>query len=234
MGVLRRPELRVIDADFSDAVLQWITRAVQKDFAFGYAVHRDVRAAERGFDTDILNVPCRHALQPHRLPDAGDGGVPHAAALFLLLAPGQDMPVQLAAYLHFQRVFCLQAFCDVEGKGLVAAGMFPDAAAVEKDLRKLVYCAEVQQYPAAHEALRQDEFLPVEKGMALGKVLPDAGQDSFRRKGYADFPVIEGFAVRRCAEIPLSVQIEEGSSAQQGAGIFRPRLAGERACFGGQ
>ena len=71
------------------------------------------------------------------------------------------MGLQPVGHADEQDVFLPQGVRNVEGEGLIAAGMRAERRTVQPDLRDLIRRAEVQQHAPPHKAHRQEEAAPV-------------------------------------------------------------------------
>ena len=112
-----------------------------------------VRGQAQGTD-----VVVRCTLQPHRLPDAGLGGVPDAAPVRALLAEGVDTALRVVGDGHSQPVFPGdQGAGNVQGEGQIAPLMAAHRPVVHQHPAALVHRTEVQQHPVPAKALRQGE-----------------------------------------------------------------------------
>ena len=124
------------------------------------------------FHPKLPNIGFRHAFQPHRLPDAADGGIPHSAALHHLLSIGEGRVPQIVPTADGQHILLLQSMGDITGKGqiapLVAAHLLP----IDEHLRGLVRRPEVQQNPAPAEILRQGKAAAIPQSRPLREMLP--------------------------------------------------------------
>ena len=113
-------------------------------------LHGDGSGVDVGGGEHARDVRAGHRLQPHRLPDAGDGAVPdgvrvqHLLSARLLTAVG-GIP---DAHDELLRTIAVHGVGDVEGEGVVAAAMLADPGTVHPDGGVPVHRAEMQQQPA--------------------------------------------------------------------------------------
>ena len=86
--------------------------------------HIQYRFFQVAGEVQPLYVPFRYAFQPDRLPQAGNGGVPHSAGFFYLFAAGQHPAPQIVPGPKDQLVFAGQHCSgDVKGGCIIAAGV---------------------------------------------------------------------------------------------------------------
>ena len=136
--------------------------------------HREL-ADERGGD----------GLDPHGLPDAGDGGVPDAVGIEHLLAARIEGGIGGVPDGHDQllrRGAGLQCAGDVEGERIVAAFVPADRMAVDEDLRLPVHRAEVQQHMRAAR-VRNGEGAAVPEALVRSDGALDARERRFHGVG---------------------------------------------------
>ena len=202
--------------------------------------HRYLRARRRGGldvpvqplsvkvrrQPDALHIVLRHALQPHRLPDAAGGGVPDAAPLAALLAHAVHTALRVVGDGHGQPVLTLrQQRRDVEAErqitALVAARLLP----VHQHAAALIHRAEVQQHPLPPEPLRQGEHPLVPQRLAASQLKAAAGQQALRREGHQNFPGIAVGVVVPVLHrvVPQAVEAQIAAAHQLGPGILRQR-----------
>ena len=234
IGVLRRPEAGRLQRQRRAAprkgLLQHALRRPDAHDALLYALRKQADAVSLRFSADRADILLRHALQPDGLPQTGYRRIPHSAAPASLLAVGQNVGLKPVGHADKQDVFLLQGVRNVEGKGLIAAGMRAERRTVQPDLRDLIRRAEVQQHAPPHKARGQEEAAPVVQRPVPGKLLMHAGEQRLRREGDADRAVITLRKARGVAhgKFPHPVEVEIRIPAQRGAGILLPRIAGQR------
>ena len=154
---------------------------VQGDF------HLQAAALQAGGQAEIRRVIRSYALQPHALPDAGDGGVPALEGLRAeaLLAPGlvKVQPV-LRANRHGIAASGLGQVGHVKAEGRIAALMAAQVLPVQPHIGPVVHRAEVQQAAGGH-VRRDGEGALIPHHIA---VLPavDAGKAALIAKGHMD------------------------------------------------
>ena len=168
-------------------------------------------AGEVGGDFETLHSHLRHGLQPHRLPDAGHRGVPHAAPILSLLAVGVVV-VQGVRHPEGEPVGSrLQKRFDIAPEGEVAALVVKGVIAIDKDPGDLIHGAKMEQHliPLRDKALRQGKFRLVHHGVAERTL--KAAELALRAEGQGD-----GTAVQR----PAIQKGQEALPAELGAGII--------------
>ena len=165
IGILRRPEAgrlqRQRRAAPLEGLLQHALRRPDAHDALLHALRKQADAVSLRFSADRADILLRHALQPDGLPQAGYRRIPHSAAPASLLAVGQNVGLQPVGHADEQDVFLPQGVRNVEGEGLIAAGMRAERRTVQPDLRDLIRRAEVQQHAPPHKARGQEEAAPV-------------------------------------------------------------------------
>ena len=161
--------------------------------------------------TDLGDKTIRHPFQPDRLPDPGDRGVPHAAPLVPLLAPGQ-VGAAVVPDLQLQQVLARPGLPELQAEGAVQQGIVlrQEGLAVEADRRQLlVRPARMEEQPLAGGDLLQDEGLSVEQtGRFLRVEALDAGKRAPGGKGHEDPPVIDRISDVAGAEVPIPVEVD--------------------------
>ena len=220
---------------------------VQGDF------HLQAVAFQAGGQAEIRRVIRSYALQPHALPDAGDGGVPALEGLRTeaLLAPGliEIQPV-LRANRHGIAAASLGQVGHVKGEGRVAALVAAQVLAVQPYIGPVVHRAEVQQAAGGH-VRRHSESPLIPHHIA---VLPavNAGKAALIAEGHVDavgswqaaIPlVLLAHLVPVEGETPWAVEGLPGGTKAVGTGILRaqngvhvnlpflyPFLCSPRAC----
>ena len=235
---LRRPQMQLLRRDDSAAAAVRVRPA----FGDGLALiaDGDLRALRRGgedlpADAPLRqlrgkeqrpDIPLRHQLRPHGLPDAALRRVPDAAALRLLLAAGKGDDVRVVAHGDGQGVLALpQQLRDVKGKGGVAACVRSREQTVDVHPRPLVHCPEVQQRPHARPFFERQRP-PVPEHLPRPERLPHAGQRRFRREGDEDLPVPRAGAGvgGRDGIVPQAVERIKALPHELRAGIFLQHL----------
>ena len=176
IGVIRAPEMGIFRGDSHLPVFQRkLPQLLDTD--------RPVQGRDRGdrhgramvFEVQLLYISTRHAFQPHRLPDAGHGGVPHAAPVHHLLAVGESLIAEVVGAADDQFVFLRQRFGDVHGEGRIAPLVAAQVLPVHEHLRRLVGGADVEQHPFPAEAVGQKKAAAIPQRDAFLKMPPDAG-----------------------------------------------------------
>ena len=186
--ILRTPEPGMFRGDGDTAAHQRVFLPMQDHPALQGGPDGNGDGSVPIFNIQLFNMGFRHAFQPHRLPDAGDGGVPHAAPLFRLhlLSVGLPQIVQVIPAEDLQLVFLLQGIGNVHGEGFVAAVMLGQQPLVHIHHGMLVHRADVQQHPSPVKAFRQGEAAAVGQDGTLGEMLLHPGQGRLRAEGHPD------------------------------------------------
>ena len=194
IGVLRRPEADVAELyerALPGGELELLAVNLRAHRALAADVELDLAALGMRRDEEAGHVVLRHALAPDGLPYPAHGAVPYAAGLELLLAARVPGAVRGVRDADDEGVCALRqklGYVRREGEG--AARVRADVLAVEPDARALVDRAEVQQYAAYVEALRQLEFAPVPQEFARLQHPLHAREDALRREGDAYLEIV--------------------------------------------
>ena len=221
--VFRTPVFGVLHPDVRLSPGQGIPHGFQFHRTRIRTLRGDLRGIPVRTDREGTDIPQRHRLQPHRLPDAGHRRVPHAAAFFLLLAPG--MPVgKIVDGGDGELVFSLvHQLRDVRGERQVAFPVDRRAVPVYADHRHAAHRAEVQQDSHSLPAFRQDKAPGVRHLPAVFHFHFHAGKQAFRAEWHPDFrlraPVFK---------IPFPVQAQPFLPHHLRPRIGVPRGAGKR------
>ncbi len=218
VGILRGPEMGVrhLQPEGHAAlpcggkhppIPQWDGQAVV--LPAGIRLHRHFGQA--GGEAQGGHRPLRRCrLQPHPLPDAGHGGVPHPMGAFVLLAVGVVVG-QGVHRLHLQAVFPLgQHVRNVRGKGQVTSLVAGRRRAVHPHLGRLVHRTEVKQHPPflGHKALGKGERRLI--AQHLPHLPRPACQGGLGRPGQVDGPSVQ---------CPSLVQGIKAAPPELGAGV---------------
>ena len=175
---------------------------------------------------DTLYIVLRHALQPHRLPDAAGGGVPDAAPLVPLLAHAVHAALGVVGDGHGQPVLAPgQQRRDVQAERQITALVAARLLSVHQHPAALVHRAEVQQHPVPPEPLRQGERPLVPQCLAALQLEAAAGQQALRCKGHQYPPGVAAgvlVPILHCV-VPQTVEAQIAAAHQLGTGIFRQR-----------
>ena len=195
--VLRRPGPQVRRRNDGHAIAVFIGPALRDHRIAG--PHRDAGAPRRvrldvpaqhsrvqiRCQTEAFHVVLRHALQPHRLPDAAGGGVPDAAPLIALLAHTVHAACGVVGDSRRQPVLAvIQQLRDIQAERQIAALMAARLLPVHQHAAALIHRAEVQQHPLPPEALRQGKRPLVPQRLTASQLEAAAGQQALRRKGH--------------------------------------------------
>ena len=185
IGVVRTPETGIFRGNSHLPVFQReLSQLLHTDRTLQGRNRGDGHGRTVIFDVQLLDIGLRHAFQPHRLPDAGHGGVPHAAPVPHLLAVGEGLAAKIVGAADHQLVFFRQRFGDVHGKGGIAPLMAAQVLPVHEHLRRLVGGADVEQHPLPAKAPGQDKFSAIPQWRAFLKMPSDAGKPGLRAEGY--------------------------------------------------
>ena len=156
IGVVRAPEMGIFRGDGHLPVFQReLPQLLHADGSVQGRNRGDRHGRAVIFDVQLLYIDIRHAFQPHRLPDTGHGGVPHAAPVHHLLAVGESLIVEIVGAADDQLVFLRQRFGDVHAEGGIAALVAAQVLPVHEHLCNLIGSADVEQHPLPAEALGQ-------------------------------------------------------------------------------
>ena len=156
IGVVRAPEMGIFRGDGHLPVFQReLPQLLHADCTLQWRNRGDRHGRAVIFNVQILYISARHAFQPHRLPDTGHGGVPHAAPVHHLLAVGESLIVEIVGAADDQLVFLRQRFGDVHAEGGIAALVAAQVLPVHEHLCNLIGSADVEQHPLPAEALGQ-------------------------------------------------------------------------------
>ena len=218
IGVLRGPETGILRGDGHGTILHFeVTQTRHSRHSVHGRLDGDGHGIAPVFHVQFPNVMFGHGFQPHGLPDAGHGGVPHAAPLHYLLAVGEGLVSQVVITDQLDGVFLSQKIRDVKCDMLVAALMGTDFLTVDRAFQDLVRRTDVQQHPPPVKALRQAYTAAVMQRCTLAKMPSHARQDALRAEGHPDVaPVI---LRRKC---PCTIQIQPIIPAHSGSGICFP------------
>ena len=193
--------------------------------------HRDRLKIGRGRDRQVRHVGARDRLEPDRLPDAGDGGVPDAARARDLLAARLRAPVGGVPDRDDQLLFAavLEGLGDVEGERIVASAVLADLRAVDEHLGLPVHGAEVEEQPASRREGGSRERTAVPNPLVLAHRTPDAAERRLDGKGNED-AAVEAVGSRRLARhdrvVPAAIEVEPERARPH---ELRPRVLGQRA-----
>ena len=187
IGVVRAPEMGIFRGNGHLPVFQReLPQLLHADGSVQGRNRGDRHGRAVIFDVQILYIDIRHAFQPHRLPDTGHGGVPHAAPVHHLLAVGESLIVEIVGAADDQLVFLRQRFGDVHAEGGIAALMAAQVLPVHEHLCNLIGSADVEQHPLPAEALGQKKASAIPQWCALFKMPPDAGKPGLRAEGHGN------------------------------------------------
>ena len=223
---LRAPELCVGHRDADAAVNEREALPLQQDAALVDALGLDLRPVGTGADLQSADMALRHRLQPHRLPDARAGRIPHAAALPALLPPG-IAGIQIVDRRDAQLVLPLaQGLGHIDAEGQIGVVMSAELPAVERDDGETADRAEVQQHPPPAPARGHGERAATDDLFADLRRLVQAAQQALGAEGDADLP-------RTAAEaaVPPAVEAEPVGPAQLRARIALPGDRGQGAAL---
>ena len=196
---------------------QGILCAVQFDGSLRNAFDGDLRIIRAGPDRQGTDVLLRDRLEPDGLPDTGNRGVPHAAAVLFLLSPG--MPVrQVVDGGDGQFVFAgTDQVRDIRAEGEIAFLMRGGFRAVDADDCLPADGAEMEQDPVALPFPGQDETPGVHHFPAVLHLQGQSGKQAFRTERNPDFCLC--FTMEK---IPFPVQAQPLPADQLRPGINIP------------
>ena len=143
--------------------------AVPHQISFAGHIHGSVqrRCQSKGdtvricTDVQMFDIVFRYPLQPHRLPDATDGSIPHPAPAKGLLPVGQSRVPQVIPDPDHQLVFRGYRVGDIGGEGCITAPMVADMNLVYINVRNLICRTHMQQQPPV--LLFQGELSAIEQ-----------------------------------------------------------------------
>ena len=233
IGVLRRPEMHLIPQpeQCRRPGVKVIGHAVYERTAGALAVHEELHRALVHMRRYIqrADVLLRHALAPHRLPDAAHGRIPDAAGLELLLAAGVIALVRVVRHAHDELVglaLGIQQLRDVSGKAEETAAVRAGLTAVHPDMRRLVHRAEMEQHASDVEALGQHKVPAVPEVLPRLERPAHSRELGFRRKGHDYLPVIllRLVAPASYGVFPGAVEVEVALAPELRARVFGQRV----------
>ena len=142
-------------------------------------------------------------LQPDSLPDSGNRSVPHAAALFLLFAPGMTAG-QVVDSCNGDFVFSgMNQIRNICAEGEIALFTGNCFRSVDADKRFPADRAEVEKDPLILPFFRQDETPGIDHFPAVFHLQVQTGKQAFRTEGNPDHCFGSGIS-----KIPFPVQTQ--------------------------
>ena len=245
-GMARAPQLRVVDGERKwppdqagplgnppVAVERGDADAGCRRRTGGVHPDRHRAGVHVGSHVERRDVVARHRFEPHRLPDAGDRGVPDALGLGDLFAARLLPVVGRVPDAHHELLVAaaMQLFGHVDGERIVAAPVGGDRAAVHEDRGFPVHRAEVQQPADSPRRARQAEGVAVPEALLVGHRALHAGELRLDRERHQDLAVE---ATRpRCSAVPHRVFPQSIQVHPSGSRHLGPRVFGQGVEVGG-
>ena len=166
-----------------------------------------------------MNIDFGNRFQPHRLPNAADGRIPHTATGQGLLSVRILLLFQIVLTADGQTVLALaKRIGNIQAKCFIAAFVRAYRLAIEKHIRPLICRADVQQHAAPVEIFRQGEATGIAEQAALVIMLSDSGKTAFRAERNTDLAM--AFIIHM--KVPCAVQIHKAVPPHLGTGINIP------------
>ena len=239
VGIVRRPETGALQRQFGLLAGDGAGRgdpfsALEQGYfhqalAGPFGQHAETAGVEVGRDAQAGDVLLGDRLQPDRLPDARDGGVPDAAGVADLLAAGLEARVGAVPDLDGQGILARnEGVGDIEGEGRVAAGVAARFDVVDPDVGLPVDGAEVQEHAAAFPRLGDGEGAAVPQVFVGPDGAADPGETRFNAEGDEDAAVglAEGTAERKHGIVPQTVEVHPVGALHQRARVFGQGVRG--------
>ena len=202
--------------------------SLQIDHALAGALNGDLHLmrVEQRRHAQGMDIVLRHALEPDRLPDAALRRVPDAVRVQRLLAARELGLIRRVAHAHEDRVFLGQHLGDVHRERQVAARVRGQLHAVAPHGRDLIDRAEVQQYAADIESVRQRDRADVPQVFLRLQDASHTGQLALGREGHEDRAVglRRLLRARRDRVAPRAVEIQVAVAHHLRPGILRQGL----------
>ena len=207
----RAPPLRLLQCEVYFPVMDCVFLPIHQQRAVFDAFCRNFRPVFPGADFDAGYILQRHRLQPHRLPDAGTGCIPHTSPVSALLPPGilQGKVIEgadfkaVAAFTQNIRYFRRKRQISVLG-----TAYFP---AVNQHNSVTAHSSEMEQDPLSLPLSGNRKSLAVKKKITGFRRHFHSGQKAFRTKRYNNL-FLAGFRRKDTRfsdfQLPFPIQTE--------------------------
>jgi hypothetical protein len=231
-GLLGHAAVVVMGDDFAVAVADDDARITPPLLADDIERDLDLAGIDLGSDPQAADVFGGDFFEPDGLPDAGGGRVPDAFGLADLFAAG--LPVGVArvgdgydeVLLGFGFV---EGVGDVEGEGVVAAGVVADFFAVDGDFAFPIDGAEVEEEATGVFEVGRVEGAVIDELVIRANSFHDAGEGRFDGEGDEDLAVIFAWQARSLPHdgiVPEAVEVGPVVANELGAGVFGVDIGG--------